>query len=207
MIDYHSEDDRGQTKAAIASSIIPNLPPLPTGKFSLIVADPPWSYHLRESDRTHRGRCPYPPMSNQEIMDMGVEAIAAKDAYLLLWTTNNHLPVAFDVVKAWGFEYKSLHTWVKMTKAGDKIRYGVGHYGRNCTEHFLVCRRGKAPSFTAMGLCDIPTSFPSPLGPHSVKPKEFYARAERIGDALGGDRIELFARRDRDRWTSWGAEL
>jgi hypothetical protein len=130
---YANTDQRGQQKLAIALELVPNTPVLPVGEYSLIVADPPWSYHLRETDRSHRGRCPYPSMSDEQIKAMPVQAIAAENAYLLLWTTNNHLSLAFEVAKAWGFEYKALHTWVKTTIAGDKIRFGIGHYGRNCT--------------------------------------------------------------------------
>ena len=204
---YAKTDARGQQKLEIALSLVPNTPALPVGEYSLIVADPAWSYHLRETDETHRGRCPYPAMTDDEIKAMPVQAIAAQDAYLLLWTTNNHLPLAFEVAEAWGFEYKALHTWVKTTIAEDKIRFGIGHYGRNCTEHVLVCRKGNAPSFTALGLTDVPTAFHAPPKAHSEKPENFYAMAERLGGALGGSKLELFARCDRPGWVSWGAEV
>jgi N6-adenosine-specific RNA methylase IME4 len=205
---YAKTNARGQQKLDIALSLIPNTPAIPVGEFSLIVADPPWSYHLRETDETHRGRCPYPTMSDAEIKAMPVGMIAAQNSYLLLWTTNNHLPLAFEVAEAWGFEYKALHTWVKVTLAGDKIRFGIGHYGRNCTEHVLVCRKGNAPSFTMLGLTDIPTAFHAPPKAHSEKPEAFYTMAERLGEALGGEpKLELFARCDRPGWVSWGAEV
>ena len=204
---YDSLDARGQQKLAIALELLPNTPPLPIGEFSLIVADPPWSFHLRESDASHRGRCPYPSMSIDQIKALPIEAIAAEQAYLLLWTTNNHLPLAFDVVTAWGFQYKTLHTWVKTTLAGDKIRFGIGHYGRNCTEHFLVASRGNAPSWTSLALTNIPTAFLAPVGDHSQKPDAFYQIAKRLGAALGGQPLELFARQRRPGWTAWGAEL
>jgi N6-adenosine-specific RNA methylase IME4 len=203
---YAATDTRGQQKLAIAHTLVPNTPPLPVGEYSLIVADPPWSYHLRETDSTHRGRCPYPAMSDDQIKAMPVGMVATQDAYLLLWTTNNHLPLAFEVATAWGFEYKALHTWVKVTLGGDKIRFGIGHYGRNCTEHILVCRKGNAPSFTALGLTDVPTAFHAPPKEHSEKPEVFYQMAERLGLALGGQKLELFARSYRAGWDNWGAE-
>lgn len=176
------------------------------GAFSLIVADPSWNYNLRETDQTHRGRCLYPAMTDEEILSLPVSAIAAPDSYLLLWTTNNHLPLAFRVMESWGFEYKAMHTWVKTTLDGTKIRYGLGHYGRNSTEHFLVGRKGKVKTFTALGLTDIPTAFLAPVGKHSQKPEKFYQIADRLRDALGGQRIELFSRYPRPGWESWGAE-
>lgn len=203
---YAPTDKRGQQKLAITLNLVPNTPPLPVGAFSLIAADPAWIYRLRETEQTHRGRCPYPSMTDEEILKLPVCSIAAPDSYLLLWTTNNHLPLAFRVMEAWGFDYKAIHTWVKTTLDGTKIRFGLGHYGRNCTEHFLVGRRGKAKSFTSLGLTDIPTAFMAPVGKHSQKPEKFYKMADRLGDALGGQRIELFSRCPRPGWENWGAE-
>ena len=67
--------------------------------------------------------------------------------------------------------------------------------------------KGKAPSFTALGLTDVPTAFLAPVGEHSEKPEEFFAIADRLGDALGGNRLELFARNRREGWESWGSEF
>lgn len=78
-------------------------PPLPQGPFQIIVADPPWRYE--------GGNClPYPTMAVEEIRALPVKNLACDDAILWLWTTNAHLPVAFSVAEAWGFEYKSLLT-------------------------------------------------------------------------------------------------
>jgi len=143
VIRYSPEDERGRLKQSIKTT---ELPPIPQKNYSLIVADPPWPYSLRESDQTHRNRLPYPNMSNEEILNLPIGEIAAKNAYLLLWTTNNHLPVAFQCLLAWGFTYKTMFTWVKVTKNSTsndvKPRIGVGHYGRGCTEHFLVALKG-----------------------------------------------------------------
>ena len=105
---YDSSDQRGQQKLALSLELSPNTPSLPMGKFSLIVADPPWQYSLRETDPTHRGRCPYPQMSVEDMTLMPVRDIVAKQAYLLLWTTKDHLREAFLVMQDWGFRYKSL---------------------------------------------------------------------------------------------------
>ena len=204
---YDSSDHRGQQKLALSLELVPNTEPLPEGEFSLIVADPPWQYSLRETDPTHRGRCPYPQMSVEDMSLMPVRDIVAKEAYLLLWATKDHLREAFLVMQDWGFRYKSVFTWVKSTNERSKIRIGVGHYGRNCTEFFLVGTKGKAPSFTALGLTDVPTAFLAPVGEHSEKPEEFYGLADRLGDALGGRRLELFARQRREGWESWGLEV
>ena len=182
-------------------------PPLPVGSFSLIVADPPWSYHLRDNDPSHRGRCGYPSMTVDQICELGVEDIAAKHAYLLLWVTKDFLEESFAVVRAWGFKYKSLHTWRKVTKDRTRLHFGIGHYGRNATEFFLVCTRGNPGSFMKLRLGNIPTIFDAPRGRHSAKPDEFYAIANRLGDALGGAKVDLFARQHRNNWICWGNEL
>jgi N6-adenosine-specific RNA methylase IME4 len=201
---YAQSDKRGQLKQSIITT---GLPLIPQKNYRLIVLDPPWEYQLRECDRTHRGRTPYPNMGDEEILALPIGKISAPDAYCLLWTTNNHLPLGFRCLEVWGFEYKSIFTWVKVTKDGSKPRIGNGHYGRNCTEHFLIGIRGKPKSFTSLNLTNIPNVIFAPRQEHSRKPEEFFAIANRLGDALGGPRIELFARTRRDGWDCWGAEV
>ena len=105
------------------------FPPLPTGPLRVIVADPPWQYKTE-------GSLPYTTMPLDEIKAMAVTDIAEGDAILWLWTTDAHLRVAFEVIDAWGFEYKSLLTWVK-------DRMGTGDWLRGQTEHCLLAIRGK----------------------------------------------------------------
>jgi N6-adenosine-specific RNA methylase IME4 len=148
-------------------------------------------------------------MTIPEIEALSVADIAAEDAYLLLWSTKDHLihGESASVMRSWGFNVKSVFTWLKTTKAGDRIRCGVGHYGRNCTEFVLVGTKGSTPSFTKLGLTNIPTAFMAPRGQHSEKPPELFDIADRLAGALGGDKVELFARKVRPGWTSWGAEI
>ncbi|MBW4547698.1 MAG: hypothetical protein KME25_25135 [Symplocastrum torsivum CPER-KK1] len=201
---YSASDKRGLLKQSLPTT---SLKPFPRGPYSLIVADPPWQYTQREKDPTHRNRTPYPNMMDKEILRLQVGEIALKDSYLLLWVTNNHLPLGFRCLETWGFEYKSIFTWVKVSKDGSKPRIGVGHYGRNCTEHFLVATKGKPGSFTKLGLRDIPNVIFSPRTEHSRKPEEFFTIANRLGEALGGQRVELFARAARYGWEVWGNEV
>jgi N6-adenosine-specific RNA methylase IME4 len=150
-------------------------------------------------------------MSDEEILAMPVRAIAAENSYLLLWTTNSHLPVAFKCLNRWGFITKSLHTWVKTQKANpDKIKMGLGHYGRCSTEHFIVATKGSPPSWLSLGLTNITNVIHEPISEHSKKPEAFYTNVDRLWDALKnrveGDRLELFARQGRPGWYVWGAE-
>jgi N6-adenosine-specific RNA methylase IME4 len=205
---YSHEDKRGNLKLGISTT---GLPPIPQKNYSLIVVDPPWTYSLRESDRTHRNRTPYPNMSDADILNLPVGKIAAADAYLFLWVTNNHLPLGFQCLETWGFTYKTTFTWLKTTKDSTskeiKPRIGVGHYSRSCTEHFLVATKGKPKSFTSLGLTNIPNVILAPRTEHSRKPEEFFVIANRLSDVLGGSKIELFARQLRQGWDAWGAEV
>ena len=105
---YSSTDKRGQIKEQIAASIEPQQ--FTQNDYKLVILDPPWMYHLRETDESHRNRTPYPNMPDQEILDLPIANISSTDAYCLLWTTVNHLPLAFRCLEAWGFDYKSIHT-------------------------------------------------------------------------------------------------
>lgn len=191
-----------------------------TGKYRLIVADPPWKYELRDSDRTHRGRVPYPTMIDQEIIELPIQQIAHSDSYLLLWTTNAHLPVALRCLNNWGFDYKNTYTWVKadvdswiMPDFGNTLRIGLGHYGRNVTEFFILATRGNPGSFTSLGLTNIPNAFSERPRKHSHKPEEFwrsvaiplYTKLEKKYSDFAA--IELFARYKRNKWSSWGLEI
>jgi N6-adenosine-specific RNA methylase IME4 len=207
---YDTNDKTGQLKLAITQQLLPNLPPIPVGRFGLIVIDPPWQYQLRETDATHRGRCPYPSMSDEQILNLPIGAIADENSYLMLWVTNNHLPLGFRCLERWGFTYKSIFTWFKTTKASTeeepKVNFGIGHYGRNCTEHFLVATKGNPGSFTSHGLTNVPNTIFASRSRHSEKPSEFWTVADRLAEKLEGEKIELFARSKREGWDSWGAE-
>jgi N6-adenosine-specific RNA methylase IME4 len=203
---YAKEDDRGQQKEAIAQTIEDAPPEFKSNNYSLVVIDPPWEYNLRESDQSHRGRTPYPAMDDHAIVNLPISNITAADSYCLLWATANHLPLAFKCLEAWGFEHKAVYTWVKTTISGDGVKFGLGHYGRNCAEFFLVGIKGNPGSFSLLGLTDVPTVIHEAPTEHSVKPEKFYRLAHRLSNALGGETIELFARSDQPGWDLWGAE-
>jgi len=158
-------------------------PRLPPGRFHVIVADPPWRY---ESG----GDLPYPTMDAQEIKALPVSEVAAADAVLWLWTTNAHLRLAFEVVEAWGFEYKTMLTWVK-------DRMGTGEWLRGQTEHCLLAARGR-PVFRRG---ESTTVLPAPRREHSRKPEEFYRLVEEL---CPGMRLEMFAREQRVGWQAHG---
>jgi N6-adenosine-specific RNA methylase IME4 len=201
---YAKTDDRGQEKEAV--KVDPDKLEFTRNDYGLVVIDPPWEYALRETDQSHRGRTPYPTMSDHEILNLPIAHITAADSYCLLWATANHLPLAFKCLESWGFEYKAIHTWAKTTLSGEGLKIGLGHYGRNCAEFFLVGVKGSPGSFSTLGLTDIPSVILDAPTAHSVKPEKFYRLAHRLSNALGAATIELFARSEQPGWDLWGAE-
>ncbi len=163
-----------------------NAPELPRGPFQVIVADPPWRYECGNS-------LPYPTMDIAEIKSLPVRDLAADNAILWLWTTNSHLRVAFDVVEAWGFEYKTLLTWVK-------DRMGTGEWLRGQTEHCLLAARGK-PVFLHGNET---TALHTARREHSRKPEEFYSVVEAT---CPGAKVELFSRQQRSNWVGYGNDI
>lgn len=134
--------------------------PLPgNGPYRVIVADPPWMYDKRNADPSHRATGPYPEMPLADICALPVASIAHDDCILWLWTTNAFLPVAFDVLKAWGFEYKTTLTWVKQ-------KMGIGDWLRGQTEHCRLAVRGKP----TVKLTNQTTALIAPATEHSRNP-------------------------------------
>jgi N6-adenosine-specific RNA methylase IME4 len=170
-------------------------PPLPhRGPYRVIVADPPWPYEKRADDPSHRGVHPSPSMSIAQICAMDVKAIAHDDAILWLWTTNHHMREAFDVLDAWGFQQKTILTWVK-------DRMGLGDWLRGQTEHCLMAIRGKP----VVALTNQTTVLHGPVRAHSQKPDEFYAFIEALCPAPRY--AELFSRQSRPGWDGHGDEV
>lgn len=173
-------------------------------KYKTIYADPPWwetggGKIKRGADRH------YPLMKTVDICTLQVNGehvshLAEDNAHLYLWTTNNFLSDALRVMDHWGFEYKTMITWVK------EGRPGLGQYYRGLTEHCLFGVRGVLPyrqtseGKRAQGI----TAFTAPRGEHSEKPEEMRRMIERVS---AGPYIELFARREAPGWDVWGNEV
>ena len=168
-----------------AEQIDRDPPPMPNGPFRVIVADPPWRYDSG-------GDLPYPTMDIAEIKALPIAEVADQDAILWLWTTNAHLRLAFEVAEAWGFEYKTMLTWVK-------DRMGTGEWLRGQTEHCLLGVRGK-PAFLRG---DRTTILQAPRREHSRKPEEFYRLVEAL---CPGNKLELFSREERQGWKTHGVQ-
>jgi len=174
----------------------------PDKKYDIIYVDPPWPESgggkiKRGADRH------YPLMKVKDIVAMPVVELAYdRGSHLYLWSTNNYLPDAFDVMKAWGFQYKTMITWVK-----DRI--GLGQYFRGQTEHCLFGVRGNIPyKIGDDGKRQQGKTFLyAPRGKHSKKPEEMRDYIHKVSDRAGFDKIELFAREAVKGWDVWGNEV
>ncbi|MBA3584783.1 MAG: hypothetical protein H0W36_09720 [Gemmatimonadetes bacterium] len=164
-------------------------PPLPAGTFRTLVADPPWRYEHDWGDGLAADQ--YATMPTEEIAAMPVTDLAAPDSHLYLCTPASKLPEGLSVLAAWGFEFQTVLTWVKPG-------LGLGTWFRHSTEHVLFGRRG-----TLRTSPNVRNWFDGPRRRHSAKPEEFYELVEK---ASPGPYLELFARREREGWTGWGAE-
>lgn len=178
--------------------------------FRCVVADPPWPYNIRGpgSSKSHRpnshGAAPssserYGSMTIEELCSLPVLDWVEDNAHLYLWVTNSFLVEAHRVAESWGFTPKTLITWVKKKEDGTPSMK-TGYYYRGATEHVLFCVRG---SLRLVGPAR-PTVFETRRLPHSVKPEEFYSLVE---EQTPGPYLELFTRRKRVGWHSWGNEV
>lgn len=170
---------------------------LPEKKYGVIYADPEWRFepYSRESGMDRSPDNHYPTSGTDAIMRRPVEQIAAKDCVLFLWATVPMLPDALDVMRAWGFTYKSHAIW-------NKDRVGTGYWFRNAHELLLVGTKGSPPA-PAMGDQWLSVIY-AKVGKHSEKPEKVYELIEAYFPNL--PKIELNARRARPGWDAWGLE-
>jgi N6-adenosine-specific RNA methylase IME4 len=185
-------------------------------RYRTIVADPPWEIGAfpalnsagstgwkRDGDEGNAKPPPFVTMSEAQIAALPVADLAEDDAHLYLWTFNRHLESAFDVARAWRFRPAQVLTWCKPPMGG------LGGAFVQSSEFVLFCRRGKLPH-TRRGPS---TWFQWPrtrhytddgrYTQHSAKPEAFLDLVEQVSP---GPYLELFARRDRLGWDTWGNE-
>lgn len=157
-------------------------------EFPTIVIDPPWRYNnvaTRGAAEDH-----YPTMSQDELR--ALELPSATNAHIYLWVTNSFFEDAFELLRCWGFTYKTCLTWCKP-------QIGMGNYFRSTTEHVLFGVKGRQATLRN----DVPTHFIADRTRHSAKPESFYDLVESCSP---GPFLEMFARRRRFGWSVWGNE-
>ena len=166
-------------------------------KFRIIYADPCWSYNDKQNtDKLGGAIKHYDTMSIKELSELPVREIIEDNAVLFLWVTSPLLEESFEVIKAWGFKYKTSFIW-------DKVKHNMGHYNSVRHEFLLIATKGSCTPDNKK-LYDSVQSIERTE--HSAKPKEFM---DIIDDLYAyGDRLEMFAREgNRENWLYWGNEI
>ncbi len=203
-----------ETKRRRKQNTLPSLyPELPTKKFDIIYADPPWNYNGKlQFDKSSKpaenidfsrpifissASFKYPTLRLEELMNIPVQKIAKHDCLLFMWTSNPHLAQAIELGKAWGFEYRTVaFVW-------DKMNHNPGKYTLSNCELCLVFKRGRIPQ--PRGARNIQQLVRSPRREHSDKPIEVREAIVKMFPTQ--ERIELFARRKANGWVVWGLDI
>jgi N6-adenosine-specific RNA methylase IME4 len=177
-------------------------------KYRAIVIDPPWKYGKWGSNSGRTYICqqfapsmknlplPYPFMSLQEIAALPITSLAESDCELYLWVTQKYLPCAFPLLEKWGFKYCETLTWCKEPRGT-----GQGGLFTPTTEFIVHGRVGKMPNKPRVDSTWWKVTRPVH---HSQKPEGFQDIIESVSDA---PRLEMFARRYRLGWDSYGNEV
>ena len=174
--------------------------PLPSGKFGIIYADPPWHYrftHLREDKATLAADLQYPVIPTPDLQQLPVASIADDDCLLFLWAVSPKLQDAIAVGQAWGFKLSTVaFVW-------DKKSPLLGNYTMSQCELCLVFKRGRIPK--PRGARNVRQFLQQKRGSHSQKPDEI---RNRIAQMFPEQRkVELFARSRHKGWKSWGDQV
>lgn len=173
--------------------------------FRTILADPPWRFQNRTGKMApeHRRLSRYGTMTLDDILELPIAQLSETPAHLYLWVPNALVSEGLEVMKRWGFTYKTHLVWYKIRKDGGPDRRGVGFYFRNVTELVLFGTRGKHARTLKPGRKQ-PNILVTRKREHSRKPDELY---EIIEACSPGPYLELFARHRRRAWYQWGDRL
>lgn len=171
-------------------------------KYSVIYADPPWSYKDKALAGKRGAACKYKTMEGEALRQLPINQITEKDCVLFIWVTMPKLNEVFPLIESWGFEYKTVaFTWVKRNKKSSSWFWGMGRWTRANAEVCLLATKGNPKRISAA----VHSVVDEPIGIHSQKPNEVRTRIVQLMGDLS--RIELFAREKTDGWDVWGNEV
>lgn len=142
-------------------------------------------------------------MELEELKNLPVKTISEDNCVLFMWVTFPMLQEGLDVIKAWGFRYRTLgFSWIK--KNSDSTTFiGTGYYTRANCEVCLISTKGTVASLVKDH--SIPSVVTTETKDHSEKPHKV---RDLIVKLLGDlPRIELFARHKIVGWDQWGNEV
>lgn len=161
----------------------------PTGLFDVIAMDPPWNYGTAYSAEGRRVANPYPEMSLDELK--ALELPAKDNCTLFMWTTQQFLFTAKELLEHYGFTYRAVIVW-------DKDKIGMGDLIRMQCEFCLIGIKGKPVFKDNHAIRDI---IREPRREHSRKPEAFY---KLVDDLCAGNKLDYFSREQREGWASYG---
>lgn len=180
-------------------------------KFRVIVADPCWQF----SDKISMSSVPrgaaanYPTLTSKTIQELNVQSLAAKDSVLALWCPSSLLPEGLQTVSNWGFDFKQTWIWVKTKhkpkqsdNLNDSLAFGLGRMFRQTHEIALIGTRGKI--YDKLINKSQRSVFIHPATKHSVKPEGLQDMLDIMFPRV--QKLEMFARRQRDKWICIGNE-
>ena len=174
-------------------------------RYGAIYADPPWSFRNWSAKGTGRNAVShYDCLDRPALAALPIADLAADDCALFLWATDPLLPAALELIRAWGFEYKTVgFYWVKLNAtAKHEADYftGLGYWTRANPEQCILATRGK-PRRRSKSVRRLVVE---PRREHSRKPECVRERIEKLVD---GPYLELFARETKPGWDCWGDQV
>lgn len=182
-------------------------------KARVILADPAWDYRNFSDSMHGAAAASYDVMTTADICALPVRSWADDHAALFMWGTWPKLPDALQVMEAWGFEFTTGFPWVKTVPDSRAIYRGIGFWTMATSEYMLIGKRGEPKrkgGSPVMGLAvdgDGERILYAPRTEHSRKPEAVHEWIERIFPTETAEtRLELFARRKRAGWTTWGRD-
>lgn len=171
-------------------------------KYQIILADPPWNYRDKALAGKRGAGCKYKVMDTLDIAKINVGGVTDTNCVLFMWVTMPKLNECFELIKSWGFQYKTVaFTWVKLNKVSMTPFIGMGNWTRANAEVCLLAIKGKPKRISA----SVSSIVMTPIERHSKKPDEVKKRIVQLMGNL--PRLEMFARYKTEGWDVFGNEV
>lgn len=172
-------------------------------KYRVIYADPAWNFKSKKSGGSMKSgasqKYTTTPIDRMKVLP--VPSVADENCLLVMWWVGSMPQEAIDLCHAWGFRLVTMtgFVWRKLTKKG-KPFFGMGYTTRAGSECAMIAVKGKLANI--IDDHGVRSVIEAVVGEHSAKPKEFHEAIEQLcGDV---ERLEMFARSERDGWDCWG---
>ena len=179
-------------------------------KYKVIYADPPWRFkNFSEKGEGRNAVSHYDCLTLPDLKKLNIQRYADKDCSLFMWVTDPMLDQGLELMKCWGFNFKTVaFYWAKTNKkvnlsklsAEKDFFTGLGYWTRANCEQCIMGTKGNP----ARKSKDVKRLIIDKRREHSRKPEQTYERIEKLVD---GPYLELFSRKTRVKWDSWGDQV